>query len=288
MFTLRSSFLLAVAGATALAFAPVGTADEDGGVTADLSIASAEVVDGVLDLDGTFDFGGAVDMGEDAAGDATVANAGLDLANVTLEQTGDRLRVELRVHDATPAVGVPDVSRYWVPLAASSLAADAELHVWTSAAFQGAVAEPFTSFDFTSGESEFSSTPVAGGLTEDGNGFFWDVSLSEVGLSAFDRIDFPTATTGTGVVGFGKLNGGATEHDSYQGFEKFALGGDIALEVLDAAGDVVISDLTLVGGDGSFDGAIDVSGLSAGDYELRATGDYADVVTAATAPFSIG
>lgn len=293
MLTPRPSFLLAMAGVAALAFAPVSTGDdgvstaEEDGVTADLTITSAEVAEGSLDVDGIFDFGGVVDMGEDEEGDATLPNAGLDLANVTLEQTGKRLRVELRVHDATPTVGIPDVSRYWVPLSSSSLASDAELHVWTSAAFQGAVAEPFTSIDFTSGENEFTSTPVDGGVTDDGNGFFWDVSLRDVGLSVFDGIDFPTATTGTGFLGFGKLQGGATEHDSYQGLKEFALAGDIALEVLDTDGEVVLTNLALADDDGSFGSSLDVSELPAGDYTLQATGDYADAVATATAPFTI-
>lgn len=278
--------VVAILAVTALAFAPVTTAEE-GGPTADVTIDTAEVVDGSLDLSGAFAFGGALVMGEDAAGDATGPAGGLDLATVTLEQTGRRLRAELRLHDPTPTIGTPEVTRYGIPLKSSSIASDAELHVWTSAAWQASTPNPHTSIDYTSAANEFTSTPVEGGALEDGTGFYWDVSLSEAGLTVTDTMDYPTASTMTGIAGFGKLNGGASVHDTYQGFELFSLAGDIELQVLDADGEVVVQDLAVVAADGTFSSSIDVSELAPGEYQVVASGAYANVSDTETLTITI-
>lgn len=160
----------------------------------------------------------------------------------------------------TPAIGIPEVTRYGIPLVGSGLASDAELHVWTSAGWNGSTPNPYTSIDYTSGEDEFASTAVGGGALEDGTGFYWDVSLSEVGLSVTDDLDYPMAKTMTG---------------------------DVDLAVVDVDGNVVESAIALIASDGSLTSSLDVSGLEPGEYQLTASGAYATVSDTETVTITV-
>lgn len=287
----RTLLTTLLAGATigALAFAPIAPAQEEGGPTTDLSLEPITVTDGQLDVTGTLQFGGTVTF-EDGTGDAVAPGGGVDLASISLSQTGDRVRAELRLADPTPAIGVPEVTRYKIPLPASSLN-EAELHVWTSSAFNVALGdvgpgEVVTSVDYNTPDG-FLQILVDGGVLDTMDGFYWEFSLSEAGLDVFDSLDYPTASSELGVVGF--LKGGtAFTQDTMQGMETFAIARDVDLRVVDADGETVASSIALAAAsDGAFSTSLDVAGLPAGTYTLEVEAAYATTSDLEVATFTI-
>ncbi|MFP5308188.1 MAG: hypothetical protein ACLGIR_01245 [Actinomycetes bacterium] len=268
----RTTATLAVA---ALAFTTL--AAEDDAPTVELTADAVTTDAGTLEVSGSLSFGGSLLVLDDAVGDAAVPGVGHDLDAVTLRQEGQRLRVELALADAIPAVeSLPEVTRWVIPLNGSSRPG-AELHAWRSSAFNSAVgqadpAQVFTSLDFD-GDGGFETEPVDGGLA--GGVLFWDAPISTLGHLPGDQL-FLSAASQPGAAGFFKV---FLDFDSATGNTEFTLGG-LVTATLTAEDGSTVTRTGVALADGTW--ALSFGEVAPGAYTLTTSSGYADVAAEVT------
>jgi len=257
-----------VAGAAAIALAlPLTVAADDTPVgTAAFNELSVEVVDGEVVVEGSASFGGElITVGADPAGDATVP-IGVDITDLTIQQTDDFLEFTMHLGDALPGIGSPPVgSVYRWPLTSAS-GGELYLGAWPANALMASPTWAFTLITDT--PDGFLEDPIDGEFT--GSALVWRISTAAAGLQPGDVYNaFGPAATDAGFAGALMVY---TGWDTAM-VDKFMVGGGAFVTVYDADGEEVDEVDARVRRD-TFSATI--KDLEPGTYRVDVTTGYGD------------
>lgn len=253
MRSLRTA-LPALAVTASLAFAPVTTAEEEAGPTLDLTAAT----DGAT-VTGTLDFGGAATVSTDAAGDAEVPMAGLDVGDVRMEQVGRDLLVSLDVLDATEGEVAP-TALYKVDITSNL----------SLMAYRGPDTWNYQVADFSDG---YASSPADGAF--DGSTITWTVPATTFGSAGSGLIANHVSSQGlspAGGLASLQLSGFVTT-DAGSPIAQFLVGGRVDFTVTDADGTQVAAGIAFADADGAW--THNLPELAPGTYTVTADAVYA-------------